>query len=192
MQKYFLTAFFFVFMAGFYACQTRRQTGSQSADSTALNTPVISTPSVSITGRLSDLGLTNDTDWRMVNLGDEFANVKAVEKGEPFESDAEHIGYTVELKSLETADMLYYQTNGKVSAIDVDLFLNSQSSVAAYTKELEAYFTARYGSSKPAGKASVWKTSSGTVGLENVSKGKDFGLKIRIAPTAGTVTASAN
>ena len=191
MHKYFLTTLFFVFAGGFYACQSRRQTDNQASDSTALTTSVAPTQSVPITGRLANLGLTPNTDWRMINLGDEFTHVKAVEKSEPFESDAEHIGYTVELKNLETADILYYQTNGTVSAIDVDLFLNSQSSVAAYTQELEAYFTARYGSPKPAGKGKVWKTPAGTVGLENVSKGKDFGLKIRIAPVR-TLSASIN
>lgn len=189
MRKYFLTAFFSVFVTGFYACQSRQQTDSQLADSTAVTTPAAPSASVPISGRLADLGLTSSTDWRMVNVGDEFTHVKAVEKGEPFESDAEHIGYTVELRNLETADVLYYQTNGKVSAIDVDLFLNSQSSVTAYRDELNAYFTGRYGAPKPAGKGTVWTTPAGTVGMEDVSKGKDFGLKIRMAPLR-TLTAS--
>ena len=189
MHKYFLTTLIFVLMAGLHACQTRQQSDSQTSDSTALATPIEATPPVPITGRLATLGLTNDNDWRSVNIGDEFAHVKAVETGEPFESDAEHIGYTLELKNLETADMLYYQTNGNVSAIDVDLFLNSQPSVAAYRDELSDYFTGRYGTPKPAGKGFVWRRSSGTVSMEDVSKGKDFGLKIRMAPVR-TLTAS--
>lgn len=145
-----------------------------------------------ITGRLADLGLTADSHWRGINLGDAFGDVRAREKGEPFESDAKHIGYTVEFKNLETADMLYYQANQKVSAIDVDLFLNTRQSVDAYQKELTPYFTARYGAPKPTSGGNVWTGPKGeTVTLKDVSKGKDFGLKIKIVPAGGTMTASA-
>ena len=178
------------------ACRSRQQAGSQAADSTSTATTdspaTEAATGVAIAGRLSDLGLTPDSHWRGINLGDDFANVKATEKGEPFESDAEHIGYTVELKDLETADMLYYQTDKKVSAIDVDLFLNKRLSVDAYQSELSAYFTSRYGGSKPGSSGTVWTGPTGeTIILKDVSKGKDFGLKIKIASVAGGMSASA-
>lgn len=193
MNKYFLIIIICVSSFLFNACGNRQQTDSQRNDSTASTTETasITSTSVPITGRLADLGLTSDSDWRGINLGDDFASVKATEKGEAFESDATHTGYTVEFKNLETADILYYQSNHKVAAVDVDLFLNSRQSVSDYQKELTPYFTARYGTPKTSGNERLWKNSTGeTVTLKDVSKGKDFGLKIKIAPAGGLITAS--
>lgn len=176
------------------SCNTKKQTATQTTDSsTAANpAPAVDHASEPITGRLADLGLTRDSHWRGVNLGDDFAVVKTKEKGEAFERDAKHVGYTVEFANLETADMLYYQMGGKVSAIEVDLFLNAQQSVNAYRKELEPYFTTRYGAPKPGAGGLVWTGSTGEeVSLKDVSKGKDYGLKIRIAPVNRAATASA-
>lgn len=176
------------------ACTTRRKDANQPADSTtatAQDSPE-ETTDIPITGHLADLGLTPDSHWRGTNLGDDFATVKATEKGEPFESDAKHVGYTVEFKNLESADMLYYQANQKVSAIEVDLFLNARQSVDAHQKELNSYFTSRYRAPKPADGGTVWTGTSGeTITMKDVSKGKDFGLKIRIGPADRTATASA-
>ena len=176
------------------ACRSRQQTDSQPADSTASATQTApSTPAdVPITGRLAELGLTSDSDWRGINLGDDFAKVKATEKGEAFESNATHVGYTVEFDNLETADILYYQTGRNVSAIDVDLFLNGRQSVNTYQEELGTYFTSRYGTPKTRNSSTIWiSPKEETVILKDVSKGKDFGLKIRITPTNGPTTASA-
>ena len=176
-----LTPFFFS------ACGNSQKTETQSTGehATAVETETPSTVNVPITTRLAELGLTPDSDWRGIKLGDAFSNIKATEKGEYFESDAEHIGYTIELKNLETADILYYQTATKVSAIDVDLFLNSRQSVAEYQKELVPYFTARYGTPKTSNGSTIWTAAKGiNASLKDVSKGKDYGLKIKMGPTA--------
>ncbi|GAB3643842.1 hypothetical protein [Spirosoma arcticum] len=176
------------------ACNNKKQTTAQTTNSsTAANPgPAVDYAPEPISGRLADLGLTRDSHWRGVNLGDGFAVVKTKEKGGAFESDAKHVGYTVEFANLETADMLYYQAGGKVSAIEVDLFLNSSQSVSAYRKELEPYFTTRYGTPKPGVGGLVWTGSTGEqVSLNDVSKGKDFGLKIRIARLKESTSASA-
>lgn len=176
------------------ACNNKKQTTVQTADSSiaANPDPAVDYAPEPIIGRLADLGLTRDSHWRGVNLGDDFAVVKTKERGEAFESDAKHVGYTVEFANLETADMLYYQTGGKVSAIEVDLFLNNRQSVNAYRKELEPYFTTRYGTPKPGVGGLVWTGSTGEqVSLKDVSKGKDFGLKVRIEPVKGSTSASA-
>ncbi|GAB3043391.1 hypothetical protein [Spirosoma pulveris] len=192
MNRYFLGLAVCVSTLVFTACSDRKKSDSTAVDSTAasLSSPE-TTSTIAITGHLADLGLTPDSHWRGVDLGDEFTKVNATEKGEPFERDAEHVGYTIEFKNLESADILYYQTNSKVSAIDVDLFLNSRQSVSDYQKELGTYFTARYGASKPAEGGTQWIGRQGEkIVLKDVSKGKDFGLKIKIGPASGTATAS--
>ncbi|MBN8826166.1 MULTISPECIES: hypothetical protein [unclassified Spirosoma] len=170
------------------ACKNRQQTNTQTADTTTTAPASQPDTDVTITDRLAELGLTADSDWRGITLGDDFDKVKGAEKGEPFESDDDHVGYTIEFKNLESADMLYYQTAKKVSAIDVDLFLNNRESVNAYQKELGAYFTAHYGTPK----ANQWTSPNGiTVTMKDVSKGKDFGLKVRMSIANGSATASA-
>ena len=191
MNNHFLTITLCFSTLIFSACSNRQQTDTQATDSTTVSATSESTTDIPITEHIANLGLTADSDWRGIKLGDAFANVKGIEKSEPFESDPDHIGYTIELKNLESADMLYYQTDKKVSAIDVDLFLNSRQSVTDYLKELEAYFTARYGTPKPSDGGTVWSGwKRGTVTLKDVSKGKDFGLKIKIASANRTATAS--
>ncbi|MCX6217375.1 hypothetical protein [Spirosoma sp.] len=193
MNRYFLTLAICVSTAVLTGCGDQKKSDATSADSTAtiLSSPE-TTSTIAIIGHLADLGLTPDSHWRGINLGDDFTKVKATEKGESFESDADHIGYTIEFKNLESADVLYYQTNSKVSAIDVDLFLNSRQSVSDYQKELGGYFTGRYGKSKPSVGGLVWTGRQGEqILLKDVSKGKDFGLKVRIGPADGTTSASA-
>lgn len=174
-------------MAG--ACRNRQQGTATAPDSTATaSAPAVSPAAAPIGGRVAGLGLTPNSHWRGINLGDDFGRVKTTENGELFESDAQHAGYTIEFPNLESVDVLYYQKGGKVSAIGVDLFLNNRASVDAYQRELSAYFTARYGAAKS---PAVWKGPSGEqIRLNNVSKGKDFGLKLTIAPATGAATAS--
>ena len=194
MFRLLLTLIIITFIATQQACTNKKPTAAQTADSStaAKPGPAVDYAPEPITSRLADLGLTRDSHWRGINLGDDFAVVKAKEKGEPFESDAKHVGYTVEFVNLETADMLYYQTGGKVSAVEVDLFLNNRQSVSDYRQELEPYFTSRYGTSKPSAGDLLWTGSTGEqVSLKDVSKGKDFGLKISIAPTEQRTTALA-
>ena len=192
MNRYFLAVAICISTLLFTACSSRQQTDSQATDSTTRASLSETATDVAITGHLADLGLTTDSDWRGINLGDDFSKVKATEKGESFESDATHVGYTVEFANLETADMLYYQANKKVSAIEVDLFLNSRQSVTDYQKELGTYFASRYGAPKPGNSGTVWTSPKGeSVTLKDVSKGKDFGLKIKMAPAGGETTASA-
>lgn len=173
-------------------CRGRQQTSSQTADSATVASNVEAASAPAISGHLAELGLTSTSHWREINLGDDFSKVKATEKGEPFESDANHIGYTLELTNLESADVLYYQFDKKVSAINVDLFLNSRQSVTDYQKELSTYFSSRYGSSRPNMGGTGWIGPKGeTILLKDVSKGKDFGLTIKMAPSEGATTASA-
>lgn len=178
----------------FQQCSNKKQTDKQAGDSTVSEQSSADrmNANVAMTGRLAALGLTSDSDWRGINLGDDFAKVKTTEKAELFERDDNHAGYTVEFKNLESADILYYQTNQKVSSIEVDLFLNNRESVGECQRELGSYFDARYGIAKAANGVTTWTSQSGKqITLKDVSKGKDFGLKIKIASASGAMTASA-
>jgi hypothetical protein len=166
------------------ACRNRDQAAEQTAESSTA-TDKAGTPSVNVmTERLTGLGLTTDSDWRGINLGDAYSSVAKREKGEPFERDDEHAGYTVELKNLETVDVLYYQEEGKVSAIEVDLYVNTEPAVNEYRKDLVTYFNKRYGAGETDEETTTWTAPKGKiVTLKDVSKGKDYGIKIRILPS---------
>ncbi|MBD2700899.1 hypothetical protein IC229_09635 [Spirosoma sp. BT702] len=187
MKQIYCLFIFAISFTTLQSCNNRKQTENQSPDSSnvATDSAPATSPEVPISPRLAELGLTADSDWRGISLGDDFSKVKATEKGESFESDAKHVGYTLELKELETVDMLYYQAGQKVSAIDVDLFLNSREAVTEFQKDLTTYFTARYGTPKSDKNGNSWSSSGTFVTLKDVSKGKDFGLKINMLPSSG-------
>ncbi|RYF72386.1 MAG: hypothetical protein EOO39_12240 [Cytophagaceae bacterium] len=177
MKRLFVSLFFVGIVA---ACTSRQSTdATTSADSSRLDSVATETSAtVALTPALSGLGLTTEHDWRKVNLGDDFAAAKATETGESFEQDASHIGYTQEFDNLESVDYQYFQTGNKVTSIQVDLYLNSANAVKTYQQELTTYLTARYGPSSASVGTLSWK--SGNVVLKDVSKGKDFGLKLTI------------
>ncbi|QKZ13287.1 hypothetical protein [Spirosoma sp. KUDC1026] len=174
-------------LIGLNACQNLDQASEQTKDSST--TTEAGTPSGNvITERLASLGLTTDSDWRGINLGDAYNTVAKREKSEPFERDDEHVGYTLELKNLETVDILYYQEDQKVSAIEVDLYVNTEAAVTEYRKDLMTYFSRRYGAGEIDEETTTWASSKGKiVTLKDVSKGKDYGLKIRILPSDDAV-----
>ncbi|MBO0952086.1 hypothetical protein [Fibrella forsythiae] len=170
-----------LFLIGTVAACTSRQSSdaTTTADSSRIDSAATETSAtVDLTPTLSSLGLTSDHDWRNVNLGDDFTAAKATEKAEAFEQDASHIGYTQEFDNLESIDYQYFQAGNKVSSIQVDFYLNSASAVKTYQQELATYLTARYGPSTTSAGTLAWKR--GNVTLKDVSKGKDFGLKLTI------------
>ena len=160
-------------------CQQKQQ-DKEATDST---TAVVAIPAETpISEQLIPLGLTQQGHWRGISLGDSITKVKATEKAQLFENEPNHLGYTVEFPSLESMDVLYYQ-NGKqvVSTIGIDLYLNTQQSVDKYIKGLTDYFTSRYGKSTLEQKTQVWTgQKQEKISLKNVSKGKDFGVQIKI------------
>ncbi len=175
------------------SCRSRQQAATATDSTQTAQAKEAGATPIVLTERLTTLGLTQAGHWRGISLGDPLTTVAATEKELPFEQDTKHVGYTVEFPNLESADFLYYQQGGKVSAIDVDLYLNTRPSVDAYTKDLTSYFDQRYGQPTTKAGVTVWTgPAREQISLKDVSKGKDFGLKIKIAPAgAGTLTASA-
>ena len=162
------------------ACTNQSQTDTTQTDKTASAGQLTSqTAEVALSERLVDLGLTTSRDWRGISLGDSVATVRATEKAKLFESDAHYLGYTLEFPNLESVDILYQlDANQTVNSIDVDLYLNDVQSATAYQRELASYFDARY---KLVGTPNTWLGEKReTITLQNVSKGKDYGLKIKI------------
>lgn len=165
---------------GFQGCQQKQQ-DTQANESTVSDAST-SASVTTITEKLNALGLEPQGHWRGISLGDSIAKVKSIEKATLFESDASHVGYSVEYPNLESMDVLYYQNSKPVvSAIDVDLYLNTQQSVRAYLSDLSNYFSSRYGNPVKQDNAIIWTgPRQEKISLKDVSKGKDFGVKIKI------------
>lgn len=176
MKRFFL----FLCLTGLAACTSRQNTdATSSGDSIRTDSVTTAAPTAApLSTRLTSLGLTSDHDWRRVNLGDAFIAAKATETAESFEQDAAHVGYTLEFANLESVDYQYFQAGGKVNRIQVDFYLNSANAVKTYQQELTTYLNARYGSASASAGTLSWK--NGSVMLKDVSKAKDFGLKLTI------------
>ncbi len=166
--------------SAFMSCQSKKET-TQTTDSTT----TAPAEDVTISGRLDSLGVTAEGHWHSISLGDSMSRVKATEKAELFETEPDHLGYSVEFPNLESMDVLYYfKDQPLVAGIVVDLYLNNAQSVKAYKEDLTGYFTARYGKPVTEEGMTVWTTpQQEKVRLKDVSQGKDFGLKIKIGDT---------
>ena len=84
---------------------------------------------------------------------------------------------------LNFADILYVSdSQNKISAISVDIFIEKQVAVDSLMGEFEGYFDKKYGQGKGT-KMTVWKLAGGNneLMLQNVSTAKDPGLKIIFA-----------
>lgn len=165
----------------FQMCQQKQQDNT-SADSAVANTSA-QTSGAEISQQLMALGLTQEGHWRGISLGDSITKVTAMEKAQLFEKDANHLGYSVEFANLESMDVLYYQDSKQlISAIDVDLYLNTQQSVTSYVNDLTSYFTSRYGNPTKREKELIWTgPKQEQISLKDVSKGKDFGVKVKVS-----------
>jgi len=193
-MKYSCTIYLTLALAAFClpVCQNKPETADQTiTDSTAqLTKPALTAlPEAPLPDQLRTLGLTQTGDWRGIALGDSLGVARATEKAaksELFEEDKQHIGYGIELKQLESMDVQYVHQSGLITGIQADLYLNSKPSVTAYTSDIAAYFTARYGRPTVANGQTTWiGPRGGNISLKNVSKGKDFGLKVSINKLIG-------
>ena len=85
---------------------------------------------------------------------------------------------------LNFADVLYVNdSENKISAISVDVFIEKQVAVDSLMSEFKGYFDKKYGQGKGISKMTVWKLAGGNneLMLQNVSTAKDPGLKIIFA-----------
>lgn len=120
------------------------------------------------------------------------AETRAAEPFEMFEDSLRHVGYTFETDQLETIDVLYYftPTGRMVNKITVDVYLNSEEATQQLWQAAKKRFTDQYGApleDKP--RHLSWKKAPAQVTMDEVSEGKDYGLKMVFVPTDKTMLA---
>ncbi len=178
-------------------CRTENTTDEEATDST--DSAVLQDPASSaINSNQSELlntilGTSGEGIIRGIAFGDPVSKVKATESFEMFEDSVRHVGFTFETGQLETIDVLYYftPTGRMVNRITVDIYLNSETATRQLWKSAEKRFTEKYGTpleSKP--RRISWKKDAVHTTMEEVSEGKDFGLKLVFAPTDKAMLAS--
>jgi len=130
---------------------------------------------------------------RGISFGDPVSKVKATETFEMFEETADHLGYTIETPQLETIDVQYFLTadkDKKVNKISVDVYLNSPEATKQLWDAGKAHFTKSYDAPKEDKKILTFSKNAVRVNMEDVSKGKDYGLKFEFFPAGKPVLAA--
>jgi hypothetical protein len=131
------------------------------------------------------------TILRGVAFGDPISKVKSLETFEMFEEKPDHLGYTSETAKLESIDVQYFlSSDKKVNKITVDVYLNSPEATKQLWNAGKQYFSENYDTPKEELKKLTWNKRSVRINMEDVSKGKDYGLKFQFFPTDKNVLAS--
>ncbi|OJV17661.1 MAG: hypothetical protein BGO21_01230 [Dyadobacter sp. 50-39] len=128
---------------------------------------------------------------RGIAFGDGIAKVKATETFDMFEETPDHLGYTSETAQLETIDVQYFLTaEKKVSKITIDVYLNSPEATKQLWNASKQYFSDAYSKPKEESKKITWNNKTIRVDMEDVSEGKDYGLKFQFFPADKNVLAA--
>jgi len=136
------------------------------------------------------LGTSTDGVFRGITFGDPLSKVKATETYEMFEDAADHVGYTKETEKLETIDIQYFLTpDKKVNKIMIDVYLNSPDATKQLWNAAKGHFTELYEAPKEKDKTISWYKNSVHVTMEDVSEGKDYGLKFQFTPDKNVLAA---
>lgn len=135
-------------------------------------------------------GSSSDGTVRGISFGDPLSKVKATETFEMFEDVADHVGYTYETEKLETIDIQYFLTSDKkVNKITIDVYLNSADATKQLWNAGKSYFTDSYDNPTEKGKLVTWKKNGIIATMEDVSEGKDYGLKFQFTPEKNVLAA---
>lgn len=178
------------------ACDTKtNEKTEQTSDSVVVEQPapadLNSDQSALLETILGSSEAPGETVLRGVSFGDPVNKVKAAETFEMFEEAPDHLGYTQETAQLETIDVQYFfGTDKKVNKITVDVYLNSPGATKQLWKAGHHYFSENYGAPKEESKKIIWNNKSVRVNMEDVSEGKDYGLKFQFFPTNKNVLAA--
>jgi hypothetical protein len=178
-------------------CRTKTTTDEEATnptDSLALQDPASSAINSNQSELLNTIvGASEEGIIRGIAFGDPISKVRANESFEMFEDSARHVGFTFETDQLETIDVLYYftPTGRTVNKITVDIYLNSETATRQLWSSAEKRFTDQYGTpleAKP--RRITWKKNPVNAIMEEVSEGKDYGLKLVFQPTDKAMLAS--
>ncbi|WP_373511241.1 hypothetical protein, partial [Persicitalea sp.] len=138
------------------------------------------------------VGTSDEGVIRGIFFGDPVGKVRAAETFEMFEDSLRHVGYTFETDQLETIDVLYYfaPTGRMVNKITVDVYLNSEETTQQLWQVAKKHFTKKYGTPREdKARRMSWEQAPVQVSVEEVSVGKDYGLKMIFTPTDKTMLA---
>lgn len=164
--------------------QTKEETEA-SKDSTALANPTRTDLNSDQSAMLQNIvGNSAEGIIRGISFGDDVSKVKATETFEMFEETPDSLGYTMETPQLEGIDVQYFlNPEKKVSRIKVNVYLNSDDATKKLWNASKEHFTKIYDAPKEENKALVWNKNAVKVQIEDVTIGKDFGLKFIFYPT---------
>lgn len=178
-------------------CDTKTNEKTEATkDSVVLNTPAPSDLNSDQSALLQTIiGPAESTSQgavlRGVGFGDPISKVKASETFEMFEETPDHLGYTSETAQLETIDVQYFLTpDKKVNKITVDVYLNSSDATKQLWNASKKHFSDAYAAPKEESKKITWNNKSVRVSMEDVSEGKDYGLKFQFYPADKNVLAA--
>ncbi|GGM97544.1 hypothetical protein GCM10010967_34190 [Dyadobacter beijingensis] len=180
------------------ACDTKtnEKTETATADSVALHEPAPADLNSDQSALLKTiLGPPEQspagTILRGIAFGDPIAKVKATETFEMFEETPDHLGYTSETAQLETIDVQYFlTTDKKVNKITIDVYLNSPNATKQLWNASKQYFSKAYSAPKEESKKLTWNNKTIRINMEDVSEGKDYGLKLQFFPADKNVLAA--
>jgi hypothetical protein len=121
---------------------------------------------------------------RGIQFGDPIKKVKANENFDMFEDTTDHVGFTFDTEQLETIDVQYfYHMNVGVHKINIDVYLNSKDATRQLWKASKEHFMLKYNTPQQEDdKKIVWKDGNVLITLDDVSIGKDFGVKMSFVP----------
>ena len=166
------------------SCQDKKQTTEANQIITTDSIPKVNT----LENNSSTFKAILKTDAGMVRglmIGDE---MNAIVESAPLSENQPAVGksYTeyFDDTDLNFADILYINdSENKIKAISVDIFIEKQVVVDSLMNEFKVYFDKKYGQGKGISKMTIWKLSgdNNELMLQNVSTAKDPGLKIIFA-----------
>lgn len=166
------------------SCDTKNQQAGEAEKPAvdSLSGPTTNVPNTSQSELLQTVLGKPGGDFRGVKFGDPISKIKELESFELFEDSTDHVGFTYETENFEAIDVMYYlDKNQLLNGIRVDVYLNDAASVKGLWTQFETYLSGKYVMDKKQGKVAFWKDKGGRmVKLEDVSKGKDFGLRLSI------------
>ncbi len=185
MKKYYAYFALLFLVISQMSCQDKKQSSeteiSLIADSTSISHSELENNSSVFKAVLK----TNAGMVRGISVGDDFTTIKESaplsesqpDNGKSFTESFDDMG-------LNFADILYVKnTDNKVDAIAIDIFVEKQTTVDSLMNEFKGHFDSKYGVGKGISKMIVWKLPDGlnVLKLQNVSTAKDPGLKIVFA-----------